>query len=250
MGFNALLYEGFVPGQVADNTALASRAQFGGEHDDVVVAIKSGINLQRQVAALLARYIYWHTQWGQSVQVHEQVVYQIAYAPVVAVAQYLANGYAVGPTEGVVAHKCETAAVGIVGQIFVTLNVEFVVKIVHHGIKPRHALHVAHALHKIVYVVLMHNMLEPRPYKTRHIACLAAGLALEHLVNVYLKYFILIHNCRLSSFALQMYKFIFAVPLYPCKVFMTLGTPVDFGLSYCAHARCMRNFLSRRAGMP
>ena len=47
-----------------------------------------------------------------------------------------------------------------------------------------------------------------------------------------------------------MYKFIFAVPLYPCKVFMTLGTPVDFGLPYCAHTRCMRNFLSRRAGVP
>ena len=246
MGFNALLYEGFVPGQVADNTALASRALFCGEHDAVVVAIKRSINLQRQVAALLARYIYWHTQWGQSVQVHEQVVYQIAYASVVAVAQLLA----VGPTEGVVAHKCETAAVGIVGQIVVTLNVEFVVKIVHHGIKPRHALHVAHALHKIVYFVLMHNMLETRHYKTWYIACLAAGLVLEHLVYVYLKYFILIHNRRLSSFALQMYKFIFAVTLYPCKVFMTPGTPVDFGLPFCAHARCMRNFLSRGAGMP
>ena len=100
MGFNALLYEGLVPGQVVDNTVLASRAQFGRKHDDVVVAIERGIDLQRQVAALLARYIYWHTQWGQSVQVHEQVVYQIAYAPVVAVAQYLADGYAVGAAKG------------------------------------------------------------------------------------------------------------------------------------------------------
>ena len=159
MSFNALLYECLVPRQVVNDAVLSARAQFCRKHDDVVIAFEGRIDLHRQVATLLARHIYRHAQWRQPVQVHEQIVYQIAYTPIVAVAQYLAYGYAVGPAKGVVAHKGKTASVGVVGQIVIAFDVEFVVQKRHHGIKPRNALSVAHAIPKTVAFVLMHDVL-------------------------------------------------------------------------------------------
>ena len=56
----AFCYKGFLPLQVAYDTATLARTYSGGEHYDVVVAFECGINLLREVTRLLACFVYGH----------------------------------------------------------------------------------------------------------------------------------------------------------------------------------------------
>ena len=113
--FDALAHKGFCPGHVLDTSLDASRAQTSREHDEMFVASKSGIHHFGEFTTLMSGLVDGYKEWGDAREVHEEVICQIANLSIVVSSEDSTKYHAIGTSKGMVAHKGETASVGIGG---------------------------------------------------------------------------------------------------------------------------------------
>ena len=190
---HALGDESLVPGQVTNDATTPPRAQSGGKHNDVIVTFEAGLDHLWKTTALCAHFVDGDAERRQPVEVHQEVVDEIFHPAVVVFAENGSQCHAVLTAQRVVAHKSETSAVCVGGQIFKTFDFEFHIEKFHAVFEPGHSLFVAFALKKRVDFVLMNDTLEPIDDKAGHTALFAACLATHNGFDVYLEDFVAVH---------------------------------------------------------
>ena len=81
--FDALAHKGFCPREVLNASLDASRAQSCGEHDEMFVAGKGSIHHFGKFSSLSPCFVDGHEEGSDTSEVHEEIVCQIANAPVI-----------------------------------------------------------------------------------------------------------------------------------------------------------------------
>ena len=76
-------------------------------------------------------------------------------------AHYRAYRHTVDAPEGVVGDESVELSVVLRWQVLFSLNLEGDVEILQSGIEPGHSLQVAGTVEELVYLILMHDVLEP-----------------------------------------------------------------------------------------
>ena len=86
----AFYNECLLPFQITDHSVLTPRAKSRRKHDHLVVGLEPGFHHLGKVLCLLSCLIDRNTKWGQTAKVHQQVIHQILYFPVIMAPQHIA----------------------------------------------------------------------------------------------------------------------------------------------------------------
>ena len=129
--------------------------------------------------------VYGYAQRGESWQVHQQVVDEIAELAIEMPAYHGSECHSVYSAEGMVAHERVEPSVVLVGQVLHPFNLQGHIEILHAVFQPFHANVVAAVPEEGVHLILVDDMLQPACEQRRHIACLAAHFVFKYFVDIY-----------------------------------------------------------------
>ena len=181
---DALRDERLRPRDVADDAVFLPGAEAGGEHEHVVIALEACFDHYGEVSALFAGLVDGDAEGGEPREVHEQIVDEVAEAPVVVPSDDGAEGHTVLTAEGMVAHKGVEASVVGVGQVLLAFDLERRVEIAHAVFEPFYA-HLVAAVPEIgIHLVLMGDALQPADEESGHEFCLRSHLRFKYLFDI------------------------------------------------------------------
>lgn len=109
----AFAHKGFRPREVLNFSLDASRAQSGGEHNQMFVAGKGSVHHFGKFPSWSSRFVDGDEEGSDACEIHKEIVGQIANASVIVSSEDSTKYHTIGTAQGVVAYKGEAATIGI-----------------------------------------------------------------------------------------------------------------------------------------
>ena len=182
--FNTFGDEGLRPWDIPDHSIMSARAQACGEHEHVVLALKTRPDHHGEVTALLARLVDGNGNRYQPRQVHQQVVNQVAEVPIVLSSNDSSECHAILSAERVVRDEGVEPPVVLRRKVLTAYDVERGVKVAYAVHQPVCSAQMS-AFPKVgVHLVLMRYALEPCHQRPWHELRLRTHFDLHNVFNV------------------------------------------------------------------
>ena len=128
----------------------------------MIVALESRLHHKGKATSVASRLVDADADGGESGEIHQQVVNQIAEASVVVSSDDSSERHAVLTTKRMVGDEGVKASVVSGWQVLLAHNLDVHLKIAHASLKPLHTSEVAVVPDKLVHLVLVYDALEPR----------------------------------------------------------------------------------------
>ena len=141
---------------------LLSAVESGGEHQHVIVAFESRLHHKGEVTSVASRLVDADAYWGESGEIHQQVVNQIAEASIVVSSDNGSESHAVLTTKRMVGDEGVKASVVSGWQVLLAHNLDVHLQVAHARLKPFHPAEVTAFPYKLIDLILMDKAFKPR----------------------------------------------------------------------------------------